>query len=84
MAELHVVVRLCFFSSHADLSRLLDAIAVPLGMKLDLTLVFEYIDQDLSTYLTKVPASGLSRDRIRVCIHHVIHLIAYVQLFAKY
>uniref|UniRef100_A0A3B4YRK5 Cyclin-dependent kinase 21 n=1 Tax=Seriola lalandi dorsalis TaxID=1841481 RepID=A0A3B4YRK5_SERLL len=32
---------------------------------LDLTLVLEYIDQDLSTYLSKAPASGLSRDSIK-------------------
>ncbi|KAG7231483.1 hypothetical protein INR49_011633 [Caranx melampygus] len=32
---------------------------------LDLTLVLEYIDQDLSTYLSKAPASGLSRDSVK-------------------
>lgn len=36
------------------------------GSTLDLTLVLEYVDQDLSTYLSKVPASGLSRGVIKV------------------
>ena len=48
------------------MSRLLDASAVPDGRSLDLTLVLEYIDQDLSTYLSKVTAPGLSRDCIKV------------------
>lgn len=39
---------------------------VPAGRSLDLTLVLEYVDQDLSTYLSKVPASGLSYDVIKV------------------
>lgn len=39
---------------------------MPVGRNLDLTLVLEYIDQDLSTYLAKVPACGLSRDSIKV------------------
>lgn len=49
-----------------ELSRLLDASAVRVGQSLDLTLVLEYIDQDLSTYLSKVPASGLNRNCIKV------------------
>lgn len=53
------------------MSRLLDASAVPVGRSLDLTLVLEYIDQDLSTYLSKVPASGLSCDCIKVWSHHL-------------
>lgn len=47
-------------------SRLLDVSVVPVGQSLDLTLVLEYVDQDLSTYLSKVPASGLSCDSIKV------------------
>lgn len=47
-------------------SRLLDVSVVPGGRSLDLTLVLEYIDQDLSTYLSKAPASGLSRDSVKV------------------
>lgn len=45
--------------------RLLDASVVPMGSTLDLTLVLEYIDQDLFTYLSKVPAPGLSRECIK-------------------
>ncbi|KAF3846062.1 hypothetical protein F7725_003140 [Dissostichus mawsoni] len=40
-------------------------VALLMGRSLDLTLVLEYIDQDLSTYLSKVPASGLSHDCIK-------------------
>lgn len=50
------------------LSRLLDVSVVPAGRSLDLTLVLEYVDQDLSTYLSKVPTSGLSRDAIKVTL----------------
>ncbi|TDH03215.1 hypothetical protein EPR50_G00160730 [Perca flavescens] len=53
------------YFNHPNIIKLLDASAVPMGRSLDLTLVLEYIDQDLSTYLSKVPASGLSRDRIK-------------------
>uniref|UniRef100_A0A3P8RV56 Cyclin-dependent kinase 21 n=1 Tax=Amphiprion percula TaxID=161767 RepID=A0A3P8RV56_AMPPE len=51
--------------NHPNVVKLLDASAIPVGLGLDLTLVLEYIDQDLSTYLSKVPASGLSRDQVR-------------------
>lgn len=40
---------------------------MPKGQSMDLTLVLEYIDQDLSTYLSKAPPSGLSLDCIKVC-----------------
>ncbi|XP_051243857.1 cyclin-dependent kinase 6 [Dicentrarchus labrax] len=53
------------YFNHPNIVKLLDASAVPVGRSLDLTLVLEYIDQDLSTYLSKVPASGLSRDSIK-------------------
>uniref|UniRef100_A0A3P8RSP5 cyclin-dependent kinase n=1 Tax=Amphiprion percula TaxID=161767 RepID=A0A3P8RSP5_AMPPE len=52
--------------NHPNVVKLLDASAIPVGLGLDLTLVLEYIDQDLSTYLSKVPASGLSRDQVRL------------------
>ncbi|XP_061567718.1 cyclin-dependent kinase 6 [Cololabis saira] len=53
------------FFNHPNIVKLLDASAVPVGSALDLTLVLEYIDQDLSTYLSKVPAPGLSHDCIK-------------------
>ncbi|XP_029293862.1 cyclin-dependent kinase 6 [Cottoperca gobio] len=53
------------YFNHPNIVKLLDASAVPVGRSLDLTLVLEYIDQDLSTYISKVPASGLSRDCIK-------------------
>ncbi|XP_076000204.1 cyclin-dependent kinase 4 isoform X2 [Genypterus blacodes] len=51
--------------SHPNVVKLLNALAVSVGRQLDLTLVFEYVDQDLSAYLTKAPISGLSRDRVQ-------------------
>lgn len=46
--------------------RLLDVSAGLRGRNLDLTLVFEYIDQDLSTFLSTVSTTGLSLDKIKV------------------
>ncbi|KAM8845246.1 cyclin-dependent kinase 6 isoform 4-T4 [Spinachia spinachia] len=53
------------YFNHPNIVELLEASAVPVGRNLDLTLVLEYIDQDLSTYLAKVPACGLTRDCIK-------------------
>uniref|UniRef100_A0A1A8N5D2 Protein kinase domain-containing protein n=1 Tax=Nothobranchius rachovii TaxID=451742 RepID=A0A1A8N5D2_9TELE len=53
------------FFDHPNIVKLLDVSAVFLGLALDLTLVLEYIDQDLSTYLSKAPASGLGSDSIK-------------------
>ncbi|KAK5624273.1 hypothetical protein CRENBAI_000092 [Crenichthys baileyi] len=50
------------YFNHPNIVKLLDASAVSVGLGLDLTLVLEYIDQDLSTFLSKAPACGLSRD----------------------
>ncbi len=38
--------------------------------KFDLTLVFEYIDQDLTTFLSKASEKGLARDKIKVLTFH--------------
>ncbi|XP_036945360.1 cyclin-dependent kinase 6 isoform X2 [Acanthopagrus latus] len=62
--EVALLRRMMFFN-HPNVIKLLDASAVPDGRSLDLTLVLEYIDQDLSTYLSKVTAPGLSRDCIK-------------------
>ncbi len=65
--------------------RLLDASAVPVGTSVDLTLVLEYIDQDLSTYLSKAPASGLSRDCIKVSTRQLTdtHRLQCLQILPK-
>ena len=34
--------------------------------EINLTLVFEYVEQDLATYLERCPSPGLGPDRIRV------------------
>uniref|UniRef100_A0A3Q2CY47 Cyclin-dependent kinase 21 n=1 Tax=Cyprinodon variegatus TaxID=28743 RepID=A0A3Q2CY47_CYPVA len=51
--------------NHPNIVKLLDASAESVGSALDLTLVLEYIDQDLSTFLSKAPACGLSRDLVK-------------------
>ncbi|XP_047427780.1 cyclin-dependent kinase 6 [Mugil cephalus] len=51
--------------SHPNIVKLLDASVAPAGNSLDLTLVLEYIDQDLTSFLSKVPSSGLSRASIK-------------------
>uniref|UniRef100_A0A3B3I654 Cyclin-dependent kinase 21 n=1 Tax=Oryzias latipes TaxID=8090 RepID=A0A3B3I654_ORYLA len=62
--EVALLKKMGYFN-HPNIVKLLDASAVPVGSTLDLTLVLEYIDQDLSTYLSKVPAPGLSRNCIK-------------------
>jgi len=60
----------CFQFEHCDLSlslfRLLNVSAGWQNQKFDLMLVFEYIDQDLTTFLSKASAKGLARDKIKV------------------
>nr|XP_020461182.1 cyclin-dependent kinase 6-like [Monopterus albus]XP_020461183.1 cyclin-dependent kinase 6-like [Monopterus albus] len=62
--EVALLCKMKYFN-HPNIVKLLDASAVSVGRNLDLTLVLEYIDQDLSTYLSKVPVSGLSHDCIK-------------------
>ncbi|KAM9780390.1 LOW QUALITY PROTEIN: cyclin-dependent kinase 4 [Neosynchiropus ocellatus] len=51
--------------NHPNIVKLLGVSSAPTGSSLDLTLVLEYLDQDLSMYLSKVPAEGLSKDSIQ-------------------
>ncbi|KAJ3600317.1 hypothetical protein NHX12_031302 [Muraenolepis orangiensis] len=51
--------------NHPNIVKLLDVCARLQGRGMELGLVFEYIDQDLTTYLSKVPRSGLDIDRIK-------------------
>eukprot|EP00063_Salmo_salar_P084650 XP_014059485.1 PREDICTED: cyclin-dependent kinase 4-like [Salmo salar] len=44
-----------------------------INRSLDLTLVFEYRDQDLSTFLTMVPSTGLSLDKIKYVVMQLLH-----------
>lgn len=60
------------FFNHPNVVKLLDACAVPKGRSMDLTLVLEYIDQDLSTYLSKAPPSGLSLDCIKSVMQQLL------------
>ncbi|RXM96578.1 Cyclin-dependent kinase 6 [Acipenser ruthenus] len=50
---------------HPNIVRLLDVCASCSAQELDLTLVFEYIDMDLASYLKSVPECGLPREKIR-------------------
>ncbi|XP_030649798.1 cyclin-dependent kinase 6 [Chanos chanos] len=50
---------------HPNIVKLLNVSAGVRNRSLDLTLVFEYIDQDLSTFLSMAPENGLSREKIK-------------------
>ncbi|XP_061604587.1 cyclin-dependent kinase 4 isoform X2 [Phyllopteryx taeniolatus] len=65
LREVALLCRMKYFD-HPNVVKLLDAGAMLVGKVLDLTLVLEYIDQDLSTYLSRASPSGLSRDDIKV------------------
>lgn len=60
------VLQSIFLLPFSKSMRLLDVSALSTSSGLDLTMVLEYIDQDLSTYLSAVPASGLSLYKIKV------------------
>ncbi|KAJ7992276.1 hypothetical protein DPEC_G00276840 [Dallia pectoralis] len=53
------------YFNHPNIVKLLGVSAGLKNRSLDLTLVFEYIDQDLSTFLTRTPATGLSLEKIK-------------------
>nr|XP_023691421.1 cyclin-dependent kinase 4-like isoform X2 [Paramormyrops kingsleyae] len=52
------------FFNHPNIVKLLN-VSATWKKTLDLTLVFEYVDQDLSTFLAKAPQTGLSREMIK-------------------
>ncbi|XP_051572540.1 cyclin-dependent kinase 4 isoform X1 [Myxocyprinus asiaticus] len=51
--------------NHPNVVKLLNVSAGWQNQNFDLTLVFEYIDQDLSTFLTRASEKGLTRDKIK-------------------
>ena len=53
---------------HDPTSRLLDVCygVVSSDAEINLTLVFEYVEQDLSTYLERCPSPGLGPERVKV------------------
>uniref|UniRef100_A0A3Q2YKX6 cyclin-dependent kinase n=1 Tax=Hippocampus comes TaxID=109280 RepID=A0A3Q2YKX6_HIPCM len=69
--EVALLERMKYFQ-HPNVVKLLDATATLVGRSLDLTLVLEYIDQDLSTYLSVAHPSGLSRDNIKAVMLQVM------------
>ncbi|XP_031427350.2 cyclin-dependent kinase 6 [Clupea harengus] len=52
------------YFNHPNIVKLLDVSACVRNQSLDLTLVFEYIDQDLTTYMN-CAENGLSREKIK-------------------
>ncbi|KAG7276535.1 hypothetical protein CRUP_014276, partial [Coryphaenoides rupestris] len=59
------VLRKVEYFNHPNIIKLLDVSARHWATGMELCLVFEYIDQDLTTYLSKVPRSGLDTDKIK-------------------
>ncbi|KAL0992725.1 hypothetical protein UPYG_G00097510 [Umbra pygmaea] len=53
------------YFNHPNIVRLFGVSAGLRNWSLDLTLVFEYIDQDLSTFLSTAPSTGLSLEKIK-------------------
>ncbi|KAM6957166.1 cyclin-dependent kinase 6 [Aplochiton taeniatus] len=53
------------YFSHPNIVKLFNVSAGLRGRSMDLMLVFEYIDQDLSTYLANVSNAGLELDKIK-------------------
>ncbi|XP_061523259.1 cyclin-dependent kinase 4-like [Phycodurus eques] len=64
LREVALLCRMKFFD-HPNVIKLLDARATMVSKAFDLTVVLEYIEQDLSTYLFRAHPSGLSLDDIR-------------------
>lgn len=77
--EVALLLKMKLFN-HPNVVRLLDACAVPVGRNTDLTLVLEYIDQDLSTYLSKTPRSGLSLDRIKSVMRQLLQGLDFLHM----
>ncbi|CAL1587919.1 unnamed protein product [Knipowitschia caucasica] len=69
--EVALMLKMKFFD-HPNVVKLLDACAVPEGRSMDLTLVLEYIDQDLSSYLSKAPSTGLTLDCIKSVMRQLL------------
>ena len=57
--------------------RLLDVCygVISSNAEINLTLVFEYVEQDLSTYLQRCPSPGLGPDRIKVSLFEICNVI---------
>ncbi|CAL8274403.1 unnamed protein product [Lota lota] len=51
--------------NHPNIIKLLDVCAKLKGRGMELGLVFEFVDQDLTSYLSKVPRTGLDIDTIK-------------------
>ncbi|XP_054616335.1 cyclin-dependent kinase 6 isoform X2 [Dunckerocampus dactyliophorus] len=64
LREVALLGKMKYFN-HPNVVKLLDASAIVQDRVLDLTVVLEYIDQDLSAYLSKASATGLTRDNIK-------------------
>ncbi|XP_055008408.1 cyclin-dependent kinase 6 isoform X2 [Boleophthalmus pectinirostris] len=69
--EVALLLKIKFFN-HPNVVKLLDASAVPEGRSMSLTLILEYIDQDLSSYLSKAPPTGLSLDCIKSVMQQLL------------
>ncbi|KAG7459744.1 hypothetical protein MATL_G00213960 [Megalops atlanticus] len=61
------------YFNHPNIVKLLNVSAILRNRTLDLTLVFEYIDQDLSTFLASAPSTGLSREKIKDVMRQLLH-----------
>ncbi|XP_061604586.1 cyclin-dependent kinase 4 isoform X1 [Phyllopteryx taeniolatus] len=79
LREVALLCRMKYFD-HPNVVKLLDAGAMLVGKVLDLTLVLEYIDQDLSTYLSRASPSGLSRDDIKAVMQQLMRGLDFLHV----
>ncbi|CAL8304520.1 unnamed protein product [Merluccius merluccius] len=64
--------------NHPNVVQLLDVCARRQGRGMELGLVFEYVDQDLTTYLSKVPSTGLDIDKIKDVMSQLLCGLAFL------
>ncbi|XP_057682349.1 cyclin-dependent kinase 4 [Corythoichthys intestinalis] len=79
LREVALLLKLRFFE-HVNIVKLLDVTAMLANMTLDLTVVLEYIQQDLYTYLSRAPPSGLQPDNIKSVIMQVLRGLDFMHV----
>ncbi|KAG9337605.1 hypothetical protein JZ751_028457, partial [Albula glossodonta] len=66
------------YFNHPNVVKLLNVSAQYRNNTLDLTVVFEYIDQDLTTFIASAPASGLSQDKIKDVMRQLLRGLDFI------
>uniref|UniRef100_H3AX17 Protein kinase domain-containing protein n=1 Tax=Latimeria chalumnae TaxID=7897 RepID=H3AX17_LATCH len=75
--EVGILKKLEFFE-HPNIVRLFDVSIFQSGREIQLVLVFEHVDQDLSTFLSKVPEPGLPVEKIKDLMEQLLRGIDFL------